>query len=124
MRKYKDVKIVMDGKRADRILNKPSCHRWKIYHDNLAAIQVRRTSAELNKPRYIGMTILNLYKLVMYDFHYKYILPKLPCAKLLFTDTDSFCYKIPADTNIYEDIKGNEWFDFSNYTTDHGWWGG
>ena len=91
--------------------NKPSCHRWKIYHDNLAAIQFRRTSVELNKPRYIGMTILNLSKLVMYDFHYKYILPKFPCANLLFTDIDSFCYKIPVDTNI-------EWFDFSNYPTD------
>ena len=55
----------------------------------------------------------------MYDFHYKYILPKFPCANLLFTDIDSFCYKIPVDTNIYQDIKGNQWFDFSNYPKDH-----
>ena len=47
-------------------------------------------------------------------------MPKYPQAKLLFTDTDSFCYWIPTETNIYDDICGNhDWFDFSNYPVDH-----
>ena len=34
----------------------------------------------------------------------------------MFTDTDSFCYWIPTETNVYDDICGNhDWFDFSNY---------
>ena len=65
------------------------------------------------------MSILNLSKIVMYDYHYKFMLPKYPQAKLLFTDTDSFCYWIPTDSNIYKDIQGNQWFDFSNYPQDH-----
>ena len=45
---------------------------------------------------------------------------KYPKAKLLFTDTDSFCYWIPTESNIYEDINGNHsLFDFSNYDPDH-----
>ena len=65
------------------------------------------------------MTILNLSKIVMYDFHYKFILPKYPGTQLLFTDTDSFCYHIPTKTNLYEDIKNNPWIDFSNYEEGH-----
>ena len=56
----------------------------------------------------------------MYQFHYEYLMQRYPQAKLLFTDTDSFCYWIPTDTNVYDDICGNsEWFDFSNYPLDH-----
>ena len=39
---------------------------------------------------------------------------KFPGTQLLFTDTDSFCYWIPTESNIYEDIRGDDWFDFSN----------
>ena len=85
----------------------------------MAAVEMRKTKVELNKPRYVGMSILNLSKIVMYNFHYKFILPKYPGATLLFTDTDSFCYNIPTEQNIYEEIKGNEWIDFSNYSRDH-----
>merc|ERR1711873_293433 len=69
--------------------------------------------------RYIGMCILDISKIVMYRFHYDYMMKKFPGAKLLFTDTDSFCYWIPTESNIYEDIKGEDWFDFSNYPQDH-----
>ena len=119
VRKYKEVRIITNGERVQRILNKPTVKHWKIYGENLAAIQLQREVVELNKPRYVGMTILNLSKLVMNEFHYKYIVPQYPGTKLLFTDTDSFCYWIPTESNIYEDIKGNEWFDFSNYPSDH-----
>ena len=86
----------------------------------MTAIQLNKTVVELNKPRYIGMAVLDISKLQMYQFHYEYMMPKYPQAKLLFTDTDSFCYWIPTETNIYEDMRGNhEWFDFSNYPLDH-----
>merc|ERR1712208_237720 len=52
-------------------------------------------------------------------FHYDFIMKKYPGTKLLFTDTDSFCYEIPTETDIYSDIKENQWFDFSNYAEDH-----
>merc|ERR1712168_1643433 len=119
VRNYKNLKIVNDPEKAQKQINKPNMTQFKIYHENLAAIQLRQTKVKLVKPRYIGMTILNLSKIVMYDFHYKFILPKYPGTKLMFTDTDSFCYYIPTEQNIYEDIKGNDWIDFSNYSRDH-----
>ena len=119
VKKYKDIKIVTGEKRAQKLINRPTFSRVKIYNENLAAIQLRKQQVLLNKPRYVGMTILNLSKLIMYDFHYKYIIPKYPGTKLLFTDTDSFCYWIPTDANIYDDMKNNDWMDFSNYNENH-----
>merc|ERR1711895_236149 len=55
----------------------------------------------------------------MYNFHYKYIMKDYPNAQLLFSDTDSFCYYIEADRDIYKDIKVNQWYDFSNYVEIH-----
>ena len=66
------------------------------------------------------MSILDISKLIMYEFHYDFIMDKYPGTKLLFTDTDSFCYWIPSETNVYDDIRGNEErFDFSNYPLHH-----
>ena len=41
----------------------------------------------------------------MYDFHYNYIIEKFPSARLLFTDTDSLCYWIETEKDLYEEIK-------------------
>ena len=119
VRKYRDVKIAMTEKRARKLIARPTVKQWKIYEENLAAIQLKRSTVELNKPRYIGMCILDISKIVMYKFHYDYMMEKFPGTQLLFTDTDSFCYWIPTESNIYEDIRGDNWFDFSNYPKDH-----
>ena len=71
----------------------------------------------LNKPVYVGFTILDLSKWKMYDFHYNFIKKNFD-AELLFTDTDSLTYeKKPG--NIYEEFfKWKNLFDFSNYLKD------
>ena len=82
---------------------------------------MEKTTIKLNKPMYLGMSILDLNKTLMYKFHYDYIKPKYgKKAKLLFTDTDSLCYEIETD-DYYVDISGdvNEWYDTSNYDEDH-----
>ena len=69
----------------------------------------------LNKSTYVGFSILDLSKLLMYQFHYSYIKTKYKnCAKLLFTGTDILVYEIEGN-NVYEDFsEDKDLFDFSN----------
>jgi hypothetical protein len=120
VRKYKDFKIVLNERRARKLISRPSLKKSKIYDENLATIQLQREVVTMNKPRYIGQAILDISKIVMYKFHYNFIMKNYPETTLLFTDTDSFCYLIPTESDLYSDIRGNtEWFDFSNYPEDH-----
>lgn len=80
-----------------------------------------KTSIVLNKPIYLGMSILDLSKTLMYNFHYKYIKPKNGNnASRLFTDTDSLCYEIKTQ-DFYKDISGDvgDKFNTSNYPRSH-----
>ena len=69
----------------------------------------------LNKPIYVGFSILELSKLLMYDFHYNYFKESYD-PRLLFTDTDSLVFEIAGMDDIYEKIYLDRGlFDFSNY---------
>ena len=119
VRSYKEVKIVTNKEKIEKLGKKEKCDGWKIYNENLAAVMLERNIVTLNKPRYVGTAILGLSKIVMYQFHYEFIMKEFPGAELLFTDTDSLCYWIPTEKDLYKDLKGNEWIDFSNYAKDH-----
>jgi hypothetical protein len=66
------------------------------------------------------MSILDISKTLMYDFHYNFIRKKYgDRAKLLVIDTDSLCYDLRTD-DLYKDIKDNQdLFDTSKYPKDH-----
>jgi hypothetical protein len=116
-----DVKLVTDKKSLNKLVKKANYKRISEFHENLVAVHMERATVKLNKPIYLGMSILDISKTLMYQFHYDYVKPKWgDKAKLLFTDTDSLCYEIETD-DVYEDISGdvNEWFDTSNYDKDH-----
>ena len=71
----------------------------------------------MSKPIYLGMSILDIGKTLMYEFWYEYIKPKYQDkAKLCYTDTDSFIIHIKTE-NFYKDIVNDveKWFDASNY---------
>jgi len=112
-----DVKLECDRDKAIKLAAKPNYDHRTIFDENLVAIHMKKTSLYHNKPRYLGMSILDLSKTLMYGFHFKYIKEKYgDKAKLLFTDTDSLMYEIQTE-DFYEDIAGDvdEWFDTSEY---------
>ena len=119
-RKHRKFTIALNEKRAKRLICKPTLKKSKIYDENLVTFEHQKDSVYMNKPRYIGQTILDISKIVMYQFHYDFMMIRYPDSKLLFTDTDSLCYLIPTDGDIYKDIeKKFKWFDFSNYPSNH-----
>jgi hypothetical protein len=79
-----------------------------------------RNKVTLNKPIYIGFTVLDVSKLLMFDFYYNVIAKRYGNnARLLFTDTDSLCYHLFTD-DVYRDmLEYSHLLDTSNYPRDH-----
>ena len=90
----------------------------KIFENNLVAIRKSKVALTLNKPAYAGMCILDLSKVLMYEFQYDYIENRYDNnSRLLFTDTDSLMYETKTE-DVYEDFsKDKKMFEFSNYST-------
>ena len=116
-----DVRLVTEEKQLEKLVKKPNFDRINIFTEDLVAVHMKKTTIKLHKPIYLGMSILDLSKTLMYGFHYDYIKPKYGNnASLLFTDTDSLCYEIKTK-DFYKDISDDvtEWFDTSNYEKNH-----
>ena len=111
-----DIRLKTDGKSAEKQAAKPNYERKTIFNEDLIAVHMKKAELVFNKPAYLGISILDLSKTLMYDFHYNYIKKKYgPKAKLLMTDMDSLMYEIETDDffeDIREDIKDK--FDTSN----------
>ena len=78
----------------------------------------------IDKPIYVWFSILDLSKLLLYEFHYKYIGTKDDnCVNLLFADTDRLDYEIKTN-DVYRDFyKNKNLFDFSDYPEDSKFFG-
>lgn len=102
---------------AEELIARPNFHSSSIFSENLVAIQLNREEVVLDKPIYIGFTVLELSKSHMYDFHYSVMKKKYDDKlSLCYTDTDSFLYSIET-YDFYKDLKESllNYFDTSNY---------
>ena len=85
---------------------------------NMVMLRMNKIEVTLNKPIYLGSVILDKSKVVMYKFHYDYVMKKWgpKRARLLFTDTDSLTYDVGTE-DVYEDMTPDvsEYFDTSKY---------
>ena len=117
LRKRKNLKITSNEDIYTKHASRANFISGKMFNENLFAINRIKEKLVLNRPIYVGMTILDLSKLLMYDFHYNYMLKKYERKniKLEHTDTDNLFYEIKID-DVYEDLlKDKELFDNSDY---------
>ena len=91
------------------------------FTDNLVGIHLCKREVTLNKPIFIGSVVLDESKLLMYNFHYNFMLKKFKRENidLLFTDTDSLCYHIKNEDPYMVMYENKEYFDLANYPKDH-----
>ena len=89
MRKGIKIKIVKTGKDAIKYASRPICVNWKVFKNNLVAIHEKKIFLTLNKPIYVGFTVLELSIWEMYNFDNNFMKKKFKRCTLLFTDTDS-----------------------------------
>ena len=119
--KRTDIRLVTDGRKCSKLIKKPHCLSFEIFNEDIAAIELQKVKCLINKPTYVGFTVLELSKLLMYKFHYDYTLKRYPNneAQLLLTDTDSLIYHIHTD-DVYADMfADSQHFDFSSYPTNN-----
>ena len=100
LRKRINVRLVNNEKDFLKYTSRPTHITHKIFGKNYAAIHEIKPVLTLNKPIYVGFTVLELSKWLMYDFHYSFIKKHFD-AELLFTDTDSLTYEIKSE-NVCE----------------------
>ena len=100
LRKRINVRLVNKAEDFLKYTSKPTYITQKIFRKDYAAIHEIKPVLTLNKPIYVGFTVLELSKWLMYDFHYNFIKKHFD-AELLFTDTDSLTYEIKSE-NVYE----------------------
>ena len=116
LRKRTSVKLINNSKDYVRCVSKPNFISQKIFSKNFVAIHQIKPVLILNEPIYVGFSILDLSKLLMYKFRYRYIRYKFN-ARLLFTDIDSLIYEIKK-VRVYEDFyQDKDLFDFSEYSS-------
>ena len=112
-----DVRLVNEQKKALGLIVKPTYKHHTIYDENLVGVHMRLSKVKLNKPSYVGVTILDISKILMYDFFYDFVKPTWgDKAEALFTDTDSLALFVNTE-DVYRDIAPHvdEWFDTSKY---------
>ena len=92
----------------------------KLISENLSIIEMKKVKVKMNKPTYLGLSILEISKIIMYEFWYDYMKKKYgDMVKLCYMDTDSLIMNIKTK-NFYKDIPqdAEERFDTSNYDVD------
>ena len=76
VRKHRDIKLVTTDKRRNQLASEPNYHTTKYFSENLMAIEMKKIKVKMNKPVYLGMSILDVCKTLMYDFWYNYVKPR------------------------------------------------
>ena len=118
IRKHRDIKLVTTDKKRSKLVSEPNYHTINLISEDLSIIEMKKTKVKMNKPIYLGLSILEISKILMYEFWYDYMKPKYnDDDKLCYMDTDSFVMHIKTN-DFYKDNDDDDVddrFDTSNY---------
>ena len=117
IRKLREIKLVTTDKNRSKLVSEPNYHAINLISEDLSITEMKKTKAKMNKPIYLGLSILEISKILMYEFWYDYMKPKYnDNVRLCYMDTDSFIMNINTN-DFYKDISDDvdNRFDTSNY---------
>ena len=117
IKKHRNIKLVTTDKKRNKLVSEPNYHTMNYISEDLSIIEMNKTKVKMNKPIYLGLSILDISKILMYEFWYDYMKPKYnDNVKLCYMDTDSFVMNIKTK-DFYKDISSDvdKRFDTSNY---------
>ena len=117
VRKHRGIKLAATKIRRKYLVSEPNYHTRNFLTENLSAIEMEKPEILMNKPAHLGLSILELGKILIYEFWYNYVKPKYSeKPKLFYINTNNCIVWIKID-DIYEDIAEDveTRFDTSNY---------
>ena len=118
IRKHRNIKLVTTEEKYLCMVMKPNFKSGVLFGENLMGCEMGKIKVVMNKPVYLGQAILDLSKIIMYEVHYDYMVPKygLEKLKLCYINTDSLVYEIKTG-DFYADIADDApaRFDTSGY---------
>ena len=76
IRKHRDIKLVVTDKKRSKPVLEPNYHTINYISKDLSIIEMNKTKLKMNKPIYLGLSILEISKILMYEFWYDYMKPK------------------------------------------------
>ena len=117
IRKHRNIGLVTTEEKYLRTVMKPNFKSGVLFRGNLMGCEMGKIKVVINKLVYLSQAILDLSKIVMYEFHYDYMVPKYgDRLKLCYMDMDSLVYDIKTE-DFYEDIVDDvpARFDTSGY---------
>ena len=76
LRKYRDIKFVTFEGRRNYLAPEPNHHTTNVFLDNLLAIEMQKTQIFINEPVYLGLSMLDISKILIYEFWHDYVKPK------------------------------------------------
>ena len=120
IRNHKDMKLVTSDKKYLKYVMKPNFKDGHPFSKHLFVMEIAKREITMNKPVHLGEVILDLSKMLMYEFHYDCMRPKYDSkVNLCYMDTDSFAYEIETK-DFYRDIAKHvkKRFDTSGYSKD------
>ena len=100
-------------------MTEPNYYSCKFFSEDLLAIEIRKVKVNINKAIYLGLPILDISKIPMYEFWYDYLKPKYKQnLQLCYMDTSSFIFNVKTE-DWYKDISNDieKRFDTSNIQT-------
>ena len=120
IRNHRNIKLVTNKEAYLRTVIKPNFKSGTLFGGSLMGREIGKVKVVMNKPVYLGQEILDISKIIVYEFHYDYIAPKYGEAlNLCYMDTDSLIYQIETG-DFYKDIADDvkERFNTSGYLPD------
>ena len=76
VKKHRDIKLVTTDKKRNQLVSEPNYYTTKWFSENLLAIEMEKIKIKMNKPVYLGLSVLEISKTLIYEFWYHYMKPK------------------------------------------------
>ena len=117
IRKHRDIKLVRTDRKRSKLVSERNYHTINLISEDLSIIEMKKIKVKMNKCIYLGLSVSEISKILMYEFWHDYMKPKYnDNIRLCDMDTDSFVMHIKAN-DFYKDIANDveNRLDTSNY---------